>query len=123
MCTERSLLPRLRQRAERRCPFETMRKRLARAKRKIRHAGIPFAVPPDHQLPGRLAAVLAVVYLIFNQGWGGGRVDLAAEAIHLGRHYENSEYSREGFVYDLERLMSQTHPVCEMWDPADPRGE
>jgi RNA polymerase sigma-70 factor (ECF subfamily) len=42
-------------------------------------------VPPDHQLPDRLAAVLAVIYLIFNQGWGGGRVDLAAEAIHLGR--------------------------------------
>ena len=48
-------------------------------------AGIPFAVPPDHQLPDRLAAVLAVVYLIFNQGWGGGRVDLAAEAVHVGR--------------------------------------
>ena len=66
-------------------PFETMSKRLARAKHKIRDAGIPFAVPPDHQLPDRLAAVLAVVYLIFNQGWGGGHVDLAAEAIHLGR--------------------------------------
>src|SRR5207253_510609 len=66
-------------------PFETMSKRLTRAKRKIRDAGIPFAVPPDHQLPDRLAAVLAVLYLIFNQGWGGGRVDLAAEAIHLGR--------------------------------------
>jgi NAD-dependent dihydropyrimidine dehydrogenase PreA subunit len=45
------------------------------------------------------------------------------EAIHVGRHYENSEYSREGFVYDLERLMSQTHPVSEMWDPSDPKGE
>ncbi len=66
-------------------PFETMSKRLTRAKHKIRDAVIPFAVPPDHQLPDRLAAVLAVVYLIFNQGWGGGRVDLAAEAIHLGR--------------------------------------
>jgi RNA polymerase sigma-70 factor, ECF subfamily len=66
-------------------PFETMSKRLTRAKRKIRDAGIPFAVPPDHQLPDRLAAVLAVVYLIFNQGWGGGRIDLAAEAIQLGR--------------------------------------
>jgi RNA polymerase sigma-70 factor (ECF subfamily) len=66
-------------------PFETMSKRLTRAKHKIRDAGIPFAVPPGHQLPDRLAAVLAVVYLIFNQGWGGGRVDLAAEAIHLGR--------------------------------------
>lgn len=66
-------------------PSETMSKRLTRAKHKIRDAGIPFAVPPDHRLPDRLAAVLAVVYLIFNQGWGGGRVDLAAEAIHLGR--------------------------------------
>jgi RNA polymerase sigma-70 factor (ECF subfamily) len=66
-------------------PVETMSKRLTRAKHKIRDAAIPFAVPPDHQLPDRLAAVLAVVYLIFNQGWGGGRVDLAAEAIHLGR--------------------------------------
>ncbi len=66
-------------------PFETMSKRLTRTKHKIRDAVIPFAVPPDHQLPDRLAAVLAVVYLIFNQGWGGGRVNLAAEAIHLGR--------------------------------------
>ena len=66
-------------------PFETISKRLTRAKHKILHAGIPFAVPPDHQLPDRLAGVLAVVYLIFNQGWGGGRVDLAGEAIQLGR--------------------------------------
>ena len=64
---------------------ETMSKRLTRAKHKVRDAGIPFAVPPDHQLPDRLGAVLAVVYLVFNQGWGAGRVDLAAEAIRLGR--------------------------------------
>jgi RNA polymerase sigma-70 factor, ECF subfamily len=66
-------------------PFETMSKRLTRAKHKIRDAGIPFAVPPDHLLPDRLDAVLAVVYLIFNEGWGGGRVDLSSEAIRLGR--------------------------------------
>jgi RNA polymerase sigma-70 factor, ECF subfamily len=66
-------------------PFETMSKRLTRAKHKIRDAGIPFAVPPDHLLPERLDAVLAVVYLIFNEGWGGGRVDLSTEAIRLGR--------------------------------------
>jgi RNA polymerase sigma-70 factor, ECF subfamily len=66
-------------------PFETMSKRLTRAKHKIRDAGIPFAVPPDHLLPERLDAVLAVVYLIFNEGWGGGRIDLSEEAIRLGR--------------------------------------
>ena len=66
-------------------PAETMSKRLTRAKHKIRDARIPFAVPPDHQLPDRLAAVLAVVYLVFNEGWGGGRFDLAAEAIQLCR--------------------------------------
>jgi RNA polymerase sigma-70 factor (ECF subfamily) len=66
-------------------PFETMSKRLTRAKHKIRDAGIPFAVPPDHLLPERLDAVLAVIYLVFNEGWGGGRIDLSAEAIRLGR--------------------------------------
>jgi RNA polymerase sigma-70 factor (ECF subfamily) len=65
-------------------PEATMAKRLARAKHKIKAAGIPFRVPPAHLLPDRLAAVLAVVYLIFNEGYGG-RGDLAAEAIRLGR--------------------------------------
>jgi RNA polymerase sigma-70 factor (ECF subfamily) len=65
-------------------PEATMAKRLVRAKRKIKAAGIPFRVPAPHLLPDRLAAALAVVYLIFNEGYGGRR-DLAAEAIRLGR--------------------------------------
>ena len=64
-------------------PEETMKRRLSRAKRKIRDAGIPFRVPDGDLLPERLGAVLAVVYLIFNEGYGG-RVDLAAEALRLG---------------------------------------
>jgi RNA polymerase sigma-70 factor (ECF subfamily) len=72
-------------------PEATMAQRLVRAKRKIRHAGIPFAVPPAHQLVERTAAVLAVLYLLFNEGYSastGGdlvRRGLTTEAIRLGR--------------------------------------
>jgi len=62
---------------------ETMKRRLSRARTKIKLAGIPFTVPPDRLLPERLGAVLAIIYLIFNEGYGG-RIDLAAEAIVLG---------------------------------------
>ena len=65
-------------------PEATMAQRLVRAKQKIRVSGIPFRMPDGHLLPDRLAAVLAVIYLIFNEGYGG-RLDLASEAIRLGR--------------------------------------
>jgi RNA polymerase sigma-70 factor, ECF subfamily len=65
-------------------PEPTMAKRLVRAKHKIKAARIPFRVPPAHLLRERLDAVLAVVYLIFNEGYGG-REELAAEAIWLGQ--------------------------------------
>ena len=70
---------------------ETMAKRLVRAKAKIRHAAIPFRIPPDHLLAERLTAVLGVLYLLFNEGYAATegsdlmRVDLAAEAIRLSR--------------------------------------
>jgi RNA polymerase sigma factor (sigma-70 family) len=66
-------------------PESTMAQRLVRAKRKIRDARITFAVPADHQLPSRLAAVLAVVYLAYTQSYVASDRDLALEAIRLGK--------------------------------------
>jgi predicted RNA polymerase sigma factor len=63
---------------------ETMKRRVSRAKAKIKATGIPFAVPADRVLSHRLSAVLAVIYLIFNEGYTD-RGDLATEAIRLGR--------------------------------------
>jgi len=84
-------------------PEETMKRRLSRAKAKIRATGIPFAVPADRVLADRLAAVLAVVYLIFNQGYPD-RAELAAEAIGLGRLLAEL-MADEPEVYGLVALM------------------
>jgi RNA polymerase sigma-70 factor, ECF subfamily len=66
-------------------PAATMAQRLVRAKRKIREAGIPYEVPSASDMPGRMDAVLTVIYLVFNEGYAAMRADLCAEAIRLGR--------------------------------------
>ncbi|NIK57664.1 sigma-70 family RNA polymerase sigma factor [Kribbella shirazensis] len=67
-------------------PETTMSKRLTRAKQKIQHAGIPYRVPPAHLLPERTPAVLAVLYLLFNEGYSDVvRSNLSSEAIRLAR--------------------------------------
>jgi RNA polymerase sigma-70 factor (ECF subfamily) len=66
-------------------PEATMSKRLTRAKQKIQYAGIPYRVPPAHLLPERTPAVLAVLYLLFNEGYSDVRTSLSDEAIRLAR--------------------------------------
>ncbi|NNG03748.1 MAG: RNA polymerase sigma factor [Inquilinus sp.] len=93
---------------------KTMEQRLTRAKRKISVAGIPYQVPPPGELPGRLGAVLAVVYLIFNEGYSAGTSDpddrgqLCVEAIRLGRLLAQL-FRREPEVAGLLALMLLHH--------------
>ena len=97
---------------------ETMKRRLSRAKTKIKATGIPFAVPADHRLPDRLDAVLAVVYLIYNEGYGG-RVDLASEAIRLGRLLSEL-MPDEPEVHGLLALMLIHHARRRRASPMEP---
>ncbi|MFZ0089352.1 MAG: sigma-70 family RNA polymerase sigma factor [Solirubrobacteraceae bacterium] len=86
---------------------EAMKRRLSRARQKIKVASIPFAVPAAELLPERLATVLAVIYLIFNAGYGG-RVDLAGEALSLG-HVLGELMPDEPEVHALVALMTLHH--------------
>jgi RNA polymerase sigma-70 factor (ECF subfamily) len=86
---------------------ETMKRRLSRARAKIKAAGIPFAVPDARLLPARLDAVLAVLYLIYNEGYRG-RSELGAEAVRLGRVLV-SLLPREPEAHGLLALMTISH--------------
>ncbi|TCN35282.1 RNA polymerase sigma factor (sigma-70 family) [Kribbella orskensis] len=90
-------------------PEETMKKRITRAKQGIRTSGVPFRPPPPAELPERLAAVLQVLYLIFNEGYTSTeRVDLAEEAIRLAR-LTYRLLPDNGEVAGLLALMLLTH--------------